>query len=364
MKQPQTFKGRRAARRGGNDESAKANARLNGIIFSAMDAIISIDAEQRIVLFNPAAERMFGISGQDVLGQSIERLIPHRFRAAHTHHIENFGKSGVSLRRMGALGTISGLRANGEEFPIEASISQVDVAGEKLFTVILRDVSERHRAEKALQESEARKAAILESALDCIVSMDEQGRIVEVNAAAEKIFGYKREEMVGKDMAELIIPSQFREAHRRGLARYLATGEGPVLGKCIEMSALRRDGLEFPVELTISAIRLNGHPFFTGTLRDITKRQLAEKNLQDALEQLAMARDELEMRVQERTLALRQTIGDLETFAHSLSHDMRAPLRAIRNLTRIYVEDYGANAAPDGLALLKRPPTLLSAWTD
>lgn len=344
----------RTGKQGSSEALAGINARLNGIIFSAMDAILSIDGDQRIVLFNPAAEKMFGVSAQEVLGQSIERLIPERFRAAHAKHVEQFGQTGVSYRRMGALGTISGLRANGEEFPIEASISQVEIDGEKLFTVILRDISERQRSEQALQESEARKAAILESALDCIISMDQEGKVLEANEAAERMFGCKPDEMVGKDMAELLIPPRLREAHRRGLARYLATGEGPVLGKRIEMPAIRKDGTEFPIELTISALRLHGKPCFTGTLRDITERKLAEKQLQTAMEQLAKANDELEARVQDRTAALRQTIGDLEAFSHGLSHDMRAPLRAIRNLTRVFLEDYSGNLAPSGLDLLRK----------
>ena len=140
----------------GDQELARTTARFNGIISSAMDAIISIDVHQRVVLFNPAAERLFQVTAAEALGQSINRFIPLRFRAAHTQHVEEFGKTGVSNRKMGALGSLSAVRANGQEFPIEASISQVQVDGERLFTVILRDITERTRGEEALRESEER----------------------------------------------------------------------------------------------------------------------------------------------------------------------------------------------------------------
>lgn len=125
-------------------------ARLAGIINSAMDGIITVNHEHRIVLFNPAAEQMFGYRAEQMLGQPLDRLIPMRMRHAHPAHVQSFGKTGTTSRKMGALGTIFGLRADGTEFPIEASISQVDNAGQKLFTVILRDITERKRLEAAV----------------------------------------------------------------------------------------------------------------------------------------------------------------------------------------------------------------------
>lgn len=130
-------------------EVLESKRRLEGIVDSAMDAIITIDEQQRIILFNPAAERMFGVSTSETLGQPISKLIPHRFRSGHDDHIHRFRQTGVTGRRMGALGAISGLRADGEEFPIEASISQVDVEGARLATVILRDITERIANEEA-----------------------------------------------------------------------------------------------------------------------------------------------------------------------------------------------------------------------
>jgi PAS domain S-box-containing protein len=129
---------------------------LTSIVESAMDAIIAVDDQERILVFNATAEKIFGCPMKEALGQSLERFLPNRFRGEHYKHIARFAKTGVTNRSMGTLGALWALRANGEEFPIEASISQADVDGRKLFTVILRDVTERERAGQALRESEAR----------------------------------------------------------------------------------------------------------------------------------------------------------------------------------------------------------------
>jgi len=331
---------------------AGATDLLETIIASAMDAMITLDDQQRVVLFNPAAERMFGFSAKEMLGRSIERLIPERFRGEEAGPVEKSGKTGAIFPL--AWPATSGLRFNGEEFPMEASISQFEAGGKRFSTAILRDISERVRAEKAMHESEARKAAILDCSLDCIISIDHEGRIMEVNAATEQVLGFRAEEMLGQEMVELIIPARFREPHRRGLSHYLATGEASVLGRRIELSAMRRDGTEFPVELAISAFRVHGAPCFTGTLRDITKRKNAEKALQQAVKDLGEIRDELEERVRQRTAALTETIKDLEAFSYTLSHDLRAPVRAIHNLTRAVLEDAGGKLDREPADLLNR----------
>jgi PAS domain S-box-containing protein len=133
--------------------------------------------------------------------------------------------------------------------------------------------------ERELKRSEVRKAAIVDSALDCIVTIDHEGNITEFNPAAEHTFGHRRDEVLGKHLADVIIPPPLRERHRQGFARYLATGEARVLGKRIEMTAVRADGSEFPVELAITRIPLEGPPSFTGYLRDITERKRAEQEL-------------------------------------------------------------------------------------
>ena len=146
--------GAAAPRQKAEEQLLVGQFRLKGIIESAMDAIITVDEGQRLVLFNRAAEQMFGYSAQEAIGQPLDRFVPDRFRDVHRHHLHTFGQSGVTSRKMGKLGTVMGLRSNGEEFPIEAAISHIDVDGKKYYTVILRDITERKRAEDLLHESQ------------------------------------------------------------------------------------------------------------------------------------------------------------------------------------------------------------------
>jgi PAS domain S-box-containing protein len=141
------------------------------------------------------------------------------------------------------------------------------------------DIDELKRVELELRRSEARKATILDSALDCVVMIDHEGRITEFNPAAERTFGYRRDQVVGKHLADAIIPPSLREKHWQGLARHLATGETRVLGRRIETTAMRADGSEFPVELAITRMPLDGPPSFAGYLRDITERRRSEQKL-------------------------------------------------------------------------------------
>ena len=175
-----------------------------------------------------------------------------------------------------------------------------------------RGIAERARAEQKLRESEALKAAILNSALDSIITINAEGRVVEWNAAAAETFDYPSALAVGRELTELIIPDAYREAHQRGMAHYLATDVGPVLGQRIEITAIRADGCEFPVELAITPLQLASGTHFTATLRDISARKEAEAALQQAQE-------ELESRVEERT----RDLDNLRRHTESLLLAMR-----------------------------------------
>lgn len=251
--------------------------RLEGIVASAMDGIITINDEQRVVLFNPAAERMFGLPVADALGQHISRFMPVRYRHAHEAHIQRFAQTGVTNRQMGSLGAISGLRADGEEFPIEASISQVEVGGERLSTVILRDITERKAAEDALIESRRRMEGIVESAMDALISVDEQQRIIVFNPAAERMFGVDAAEAVGAPI-ERFVPERFRLGHSEHIRHFKEAGvTNRRMGALGAISAVRANGEEFPVEASISQVDIAGAKIATVILRDITERKANEE---------------------------------------------------------------------------------------
>jgi two-component system sensor kinase len=137
----------------GTNQSRVNDARMMAIIRSSMEAIITIDEQQRIVIFNPMAEQVFGCSAMEAIGAPLARFIPERYRSTHAQHVEQFGVTGVSDRQMGKQRVLSGLRSNGEEFPLEASISQIRDGDTRLYTVMLRDVTERVKAERAQQQS-------------------------------------------------------------------------------------------------------------------------------------------------------------------------------------------------------------------
>ncbi len=157
---------------------------------------------------------------------------------------------------------------------------------------------ERRRDAEALRAKEARHQAMLDAALDCVVTMDHEGRVLDFNPAAEGCFGYRAAEAAGRDMAELIVPPELRERHRRGLARYVAGGEPVLLDRRLEITGMRADGSTFPVELTITRIDVPGPPTFTGYLRDITERKAAEAELRASRARIIEAADTARRRLE------------------------------------------------------------------
>jgi PAS domain S-box-containing protein len=250
--------------------------RLSRIIDSAMDAIITVDERQRITMFNPAAEKMFRCPVSDALGTPLERFLPGRFRASHAEHMRSFGENSVTRRTMGSFSPLSALRTNGEEFPIEASISQVEINGSKFFTAIVRDVSESTKA----REVAGRLAAIVESTDDAIISKTLDGIITSWNPAAERLFGYSSQEVIGKPML-LLVPPELQQEERDILAR-IAKGERI---EHFETRRVCKPGNQIDVAVTVSPLRdSSGRVIGASTIaRDITEaKRIQEQTAQHA----------------------------------------------------------------------------------
>jgi len=265
-----------AGQRRAEEEMLGDRLRLEGIVQSAMDAIITVDEEQRIVLFNQAAERMFEWKASEMVGRPLDGLIPGRFRGAHGEHIKRFGQSGITTRQMGALGMITGIRADGEEFPIEAAISQVGVEGRRYYTVILRDITERRRLEKELAEREALLRAIIETEPECVKVLDLNGIVRTMNAAGLAMIEAKSsQEIVGTDACNLVA-AEFRPAFSELIAK---AGQGEA-GR-LELEAVGLQGTRRWLETHVVPLRGADGTITAvlGVTRDVTERKKAEKLL-------------------------------------------------------------------------------------
>ena len=252
---------------------------LRVTLASIGDAVIATDTDGRVAFLNHVAESLTGWTGAEASGRplgEVFRIINEASRLPVESPVEKVLAEGqvVGLANHTLL-----IARDDAERPIDDSAAPIrDERGAIVGVVLIfRDVTERRRAERRVRQGEARKAAILETALDAIITIDHEGKLVEINPAAETIFGHARGDVLGREMCELFVPPSLREAHRRGMARYLATGEGPVLGRRFEITALRADGTEFPVELAITPISADGPPMFTAHVRDITERKRFER---------------------------------------------------------------------------------------
>jgi PAS domain S-box-containing protein len=311
--------------------SEASAAQLEAIVDSAMDAIITVDGQQDIVLFNRAAEQIFRCPRSAALGGPLDRFIPERFRAVHRSHIEHFGRTGVTSRKMGDVTTLWGVRADGEEFPIEASISQAGAAGERYYTVILRDITLRKQAEAdaerargALGEAQRRLGAIVDSAMDAVITVDDEQNIVLFNRAAEQVFGVRREEMLGTALDRLL-PARFRGAHRGHIEGFGRTGvTSRRMGDITTLWALRpATGEEFPIEASISQATEGDRRFYTVILRDITLRKQAEDALRESQRELReLSARVFEAREEEKAHIARELHDELGQLLTALKMDL------------------------------------------
>ncbi|MFN3648120.1 MAG: PAS domain S-box protein [Armatimonadota bacterium] len=259
-------------------EHLRSEARLSGIIGSAMDAIISVDERQEIVVFNAAAERMFGYPAEEIVGQPLALLLPERYRAAHGGYVEEFGATGTTSRSMGSLRPLTARHADGCEFPIEATISQVPVGGSKLFTVIIRDITARRHAENALRESEARLHFALQAGRIGAWEWDIRSGRVAWSEGLEALHGLEPGGFAGTYEAfQALIHPDDRDRVLEAIRRTLEEGAPYELA----LRSVRPDGKTQWIETRAQLLRDDSSApvRLVGVSRDVTQQRLAEEAL-------------------------------------------------------------------------------------
>lgn len=255
------------------------NEYLHVTLTSIGDGVIVTDESGRVTMMNAVAEKLTGWSTVSAAGVPLEQVF-HIVNEETREPIESPALRALRDGKVVGLANHTLLIArDGTERPIDDNAAPIlSKEGESIGAVLVfRDVTVRRQAEKDLLASEARQRAIFETALDAIVTMDAQGNVVEFNPAAGKTFGYAPEEAVGREMADLIVPDRLREKFHRGMAHFLATAEGPILDRRVEFPALRADGSEFPVEITVTHVPVDGSSLFSAYVRDITERKRHEQ---------------------------------------------------------------------------------------
>ncbi|MBD9641471.1 PAS domain S-box protein [Ensifer sp. ENS07] len=269
---------------------------MKAILDAAVDGIVTINERGLIESANPAIERLFGYALEELVGRNISMLAPSPHREQHDEYIARYLRTGEA-RVIGVGRELEGQRKDGTRFPMELAVSEIKGEGRPSFTGIIRDVSARKKAEAELIESRARNQAILDAAVDGIITIDERGVVEGANPAIERLFGYGPKELVGRNIS-MLVPSPHREQHDEYIARYLRTGEARVIGIGRELEAQRKDGTRFPIELAVSEVKSGARRSFTGIIRDITARKEAEMALlrADALKDEFLANTSHELR--------------------------------------------------------------------
>lgn len=299
---------------------------LEWLLEAATDAMIIIDNAGRIIIANPAIGRLFGYPCQELIGLSMNILLPDRYR--HTHGVqftEYFSQP--HSRAMGTGMELFGLRRDGSEFPIDTSLSPLDTG--QLVMATIHDITRRKQAEDELRESEVRMRAMFDTAVDGIITINEHGLIEHFNRTAGQIFGYTEAEVTGKNVS-LLMSAPDRLAHDSYLAQYLKTGEQNIIGTSREVEGVRHDGSTFHMELAVGETSLGERRIFTGTVRDISERKKTEEQRDLLLQELESANEEL------------------KNFAYVVSHDLKAPLRAISTLADWLSTDYADKLDDEG----------------
>jgi protein-histidine pros-kinase len=309
-------------------ERRRAEARFRGLLEAAPDAIVGVDDHARIVLVNQQAEGVFGFDRSELVGQSVELLVP----GAAAQFASGPDDSDAIRRR--SLDMV-GRRRDGSEFPAEISLSTLDTDTGSIVSASIRDATERKRAEERFR-------GLVESAPDAMVIVATDGSITLVNAQTEKMFGYDRSEMVGQSV-DLLVPLRYRGAHPGFRGAYTDNPRVRAMGAGLELYALRKDGTEFPVEISLSPLASDEGVTISAAIRDVTDRRRAEEALA-----LAFAREK------EAAQRLREVDRLRNDFLSTVSHELRTPLTAIKGFSEWLSESWETTAEVRRREILER----------
>ncbi len=253
----------------------ESEERARALLETPFEAIVIADAQGRIVSVNAHTLALFGYAREELLGQPVERLIPERFRASHVSHRGRYAANPFA-RPMGRGLDLAGLRRNGTEFPIDVALSFTETVDGMLFLAFIRDLSGSRRSDEARRRVEARAEALLEAASEGIVIVDERGRIASVNAKAETLFGYTRSELLGSSL-EMLLPERLHKIHAGHRRGYFADPRVRPMGRGLDLVGRRKDGVEFPIEISLSYIDTEDGRQAMAFITDITQRRALEQ---------------------------------------------------------------------------------------